>query len=69
MFGGEKNPGLPARSDGDSDEVAGYETGKEKAYVQSIHDERDTRTESQTEREREREEKLRCFWNKAKINK
>jgi hypothetical protein len=67
MFGGEKNPGLPERSDGDSDEVAGYETGKEKAYGQSIHDQRATGTESQTERERE--EKLRCFWNKAKINK
>jgi len=56
MFGGEKNPGLPARSDGDSDEVAGYETGKEKAYGQSIHDEREL-GQSHRQREREREKR------------
>jgi hypothetical protein len=53
MFGGDKNPGLPARSDGESDEVAGFETGKEKAYGESIR-RIATRTGRGRERERER---------------
>jgi hypothetical protein len=64
MFGGDKNPGLPARSDGESDEVAGFETGKEKAYGESI---RRIATRTGRGRERERENCKRVFiWSKLK---